>query len=151
VTLSKPAISVRAAGSTEFDDVVALLSSAGMPTRDLSSGSIDAFLVAADEQEVLGAVALERYGEVGLLRSLVVAPDHRGSGLGAALVQAIEQRARDEGVTSLVLLTETAEQFFRALGYTAGRRANAPAAVRASSEFAFVCPASAVYMEKSLR
>jgi len=117
----------------------------------LDSASIDAFLVAADEQEVLGAVALEAYGEVGLLRSLVVALDHRGSGLGTAMVHAIEQRARDEGITLLVLLTETASQFFGALGYTAGQRADAPAAVRASSEFALVCPASAVYMDKPLR
>ena len=143
--------SIRAARSVEFDAVLALVSSAGLPTLDLTSAAIDNFLVAVDEHKLLGTVALERYGEVGLLRSLVVALDRRGSGLGIAMVHAIEQRARDEGITSLVLLTETASQFFGALGYTAGQRADAPAAVRASSEFAFVCPASAVYMEKRLR
>jgi amino-acid N-acetyltransferase len=67
------------------------------------------------------------------------------------MVQALEEQARARGVTSLALLTETAKDFFSALGYEARERAEAPVAVQASSEFAFVCPASSVYMEKRLR
>jgi amino-acid N-acetyltransferase len=144
-------ISVSAAGPRDFDRILALLEEARLPTRDLTPHSIDGFLVATDAQKVLGAVAIERYGDVGLLRSLVVAPDRKAEGLGKAMVQALEARARGEGISSLVLLTETAKGFFAALGYQEGRRADAPAAVQASSEFAFVCPASAAYMEKRLR
>jgi len=113
--------------------------------------SIRGFLVATDAGEVIGAVALERYDDVGLVRSLVVAPSHRGRGLAKALVRAIEERARIQGVKVLVLLTETANEFFGARGYRAKQRAEASALVQASSEFALVCPASAVYMEKRLR
>lgn len=140
-----------AAQAGQFDRIVALLEEARLPTRDLTPASINSFLVALDERRLIAAVALEQFEDVGLLRSLVVAPEHRGRGLGRAMVHALEEQARARGVTFLALLTETAKDFFRALGYRASERAKAPAAVQASSEFAFVCPASAVYMEKRLR
>jgi|SoiMethySBSTD1v2_1073268.scaffolds.fasta_scaffold1712851_2 amino-acid N-acetyltransferase len=149
--MSSPAISVATAQRGQFDAIVALLAAANLPTRDLNPSSIGGFLVAIDDQELVGAVALERYGEVGLLRSLVVAPGHRSKGTGSSLVVAIEECARNQGVTSLVLLTETASKFFADLGYTTGRRDDAPESVKASSEFAYVCPVSAVYMDKRLR
>jgi amino-acid N-acetyltransferase len=144
-------ISLRAAAASEFDAVVALLDSAGLPIRDLRPQSLENFLVAVDARAVVGAAALERYGDVGLLRSVVVAAEHRGAGLGVALVEAIERRARDHGVGFVVLLTETAKKFFAAKGFITAQRADAPAAVQASSEFALVCPASATYMVKVLR
>ena len=149
--MASAAISVNAAEPSQFDRILALLDEARLPTRDLAPSSIDEFLLATDAQDVLGAVALERHGDVGLLRSLVVKPDRKGQGLGEAMVRALEERARAEGLVSLVLLTETAREFFGALGYREGIRADAPAAVQASSEFTFVCPAIAVYMEKRLR
>jgi amino-acid N-acetyltransferase len=148
--LNGPALSVKAAEPKQFERIRALLDDARLPTRDLAPSSVDGFLVATDAQEVIGAVALERYGNVGLLRSLVVTPRRKGEGLGKAMVHALEQRARAEGIESLVLLTETAKDFFAALGYRVGQRAAASVAVQASSEFAYVCPASAVYMEKPL-
>jgi amino-acid N-acetyltransferase len=145
------AISVSAAQTGQFDRIVALLEEARLATRDLTPASINGFLVVVDEGQVIAAVALEQFENVGLLRSLVVAPAHRGKGLGEAMVQALEEQARARGVTSLALLTETAKDFFRARGYQVRERTKAPAGVQASSEFAFVCPASAVYMEKRLR
>jgi amino-acid N-acetyltransferase len=149
--MTSATISVTAAGSNHFEGVVALLAAAQLPTLDLTPACIDRFLVATDAHEMVGAVALERYGEVGLLRSLVVAPAWRGKGVGGSLVAAIEQRARGAEIRSLVLLTETAGRFFAEIGYAIGNRADAPEAVRASSEFAVVCPSSAVYMHKRLR
>ncbi len=149
--MSGAAVSVSAAEPNQFDRIVALLDEARLPTSDLTPESIGGFLVATETHQVIGAVALERYGDVGLLRSLVVAPSHKGHGLGSALLRAIEERARAADITLLGLLTETATEFFGALGYRAGKRADAPPAVRASSEFASVCPASAVYMEKRLQ
>jgi len=145
------ALSIRAAQASQFDAVVAMLACAGLPTRDLTPASIDTFLVAAVADELVGAVALERYGDVGLLRSLVVAPDHRKDGIGAALVDAVERQARRDGLSSLVLLTETAREFFLRMGYGVAARNEAPEAVQQSSEFAFVCPAGATYMVKALR
>jgi len=142
---------VREAEGGDYEAIIALLDAARLPTRDLTAAAIEVFLVASDAHELLGAIALEDYGDVGLVRSLVVKPGRRGAGVGTALVAAVEQRARDAGIATLVLLTETAMNFFGALGYAMRQREHAPVAVQASSEFASVCPASAAYMEKRLR
>ena len=149
--MASAAISVSAAEPSQFGRILALLDEARLPTSDLTPSSIGRFLVATDARGVLGAVALERYGDVGLLRSLVVTPSRKGQGLGKAMVRALEERARAEGLASLALLTETAQDFFAGLGYRARQRSDVPSAVRASSEFASVCPTSAIYMEKRVR
>lgn len=139
------------AAPPQFSAVVALLQEAGLPTSDLCVDAIGNFLVATDDSGLAGAAALERHGDVGLLRSVVVAGNRRGAGIGAALVAALERRARDAHLDSLVLLTETAGDYFQRLGYVAAPRADAPAAIQASTEFAAVCPASAVFMHKAVR
>ena len=93
---------------------------------------------------------MERYGDDGLLRSLVIAPQARSRGAGQSLVCAIEDRAREAGLRSLVLLTTTAERFFRRLDYQTIPRSDMPAAVQRSAEFSTLCPASAICMRKAL-
>jgi len=88
-----------------------MLARAALPTRDLTPASIENFLVAAVANQLVGAVAVERHGDVGLLRSLVVASTRRNDGIGSVLVDALERRAHNEGLISLVLLTETAGIF----------------------------------------
>jgi amino-acid N-acetyltransferase len=48
------------------------------------------------------------------------------------------------------LLTTTAEDFFRALGYARIARELAPEAIRTTREFSSLCPASSVVMVKRL-
>lgn len=128
-----------------------LLEAAGLPTADLDERLIPRFLVAAREGRVLGAVACEPAGaNSGLLRSLVVAPDCQGRGLGERLVAEIETVGRSQGVQTLYLLTETAQAFFDRLGYLVTDRQQAPAEIRATSEFARLCPSSAVCMRKNI-
>ncbi len=141
---------LRAAAPDDQARIVALLMQAGLPAADITQDGLRDFIVALDAGEVIGAVGLERYGDHGLLRSLVAAPDWRGHGLGAALVDAIEARARALGVRSLSLLTETATPFFAARGYAAIKRSLAPASVQASTEFTTLCPASSTCMHKTI-
>jgi amino-acid N-acetyltransferase len=141
---------LRAATPADRASVLALLAGAGLPTADISDDGLRDFVVALDSGTAIGAIGLERYGEHGLLRSLVLAPDWRQRGLGAALVDAIEARARALGLRSLTLLTETAAPFFAARGYATAPRGQAPAAVQASHEFTTLCPASSTCMRKTL-
>jgi amino-acid N-acetyltransferase len=127
----------------------ALLAAAGLPVDDLEASPVD-FLVALDGGRVVGAAGLEVHGDAGLLRSLVVASSHRGTGLGRALARAIEGDARQRGLRQLVLLTQTAAPFFASDGYLQIPRDAAPAAIRATAEFASLCPASATCMAKAL-
>ena len=146
------------AGPARWPEIRALLLSSGLPTRDLSPSSTGRFLVETEGDALLGCVAVEPYGDpsagsgqrAGLLRSLAVAPEARGRGLGGRLVDAAEARARADGLGALYLLTATAEAFFRARGWRVVDRAEVPSSVRASSEFRGSCCASAVCLWKAL-
>jgi amino-acid N-acetyltransferase len=83
-----------------------------------------------------------------LLRSLVVAVDFRGAGLGDELLAAAERAAGVSQAQRIFLLTTTAEEFFSDRGYRAIPRRQAPNCVRASKEFAVLCPGSAQLMVK---
>ncbi len=98
-----------------------------------------------------GAVGIEPCGDAALLRSLAVAPDARGQGLGTRLVEAIEQRARQKGIRTLYLLTATAAPFFRDHEYETIEREALPEDIRRTEEAARLCPVSAVCMRKPLR
>jgi amino-acid N-acetyltransferase len=141
---------VRASTRGDFAAVAALLAAAGLPTEDLDSAPGLRFWVAVDAA-LTGAIGLESYGAVGLLRSLVVAPTHRNCGLGSALVRALEQDAAEKGTRMLVLLTQTAEPFFKRMGYQVIERDYVPDEVKHSAEFVSLCPASAVCMTKTFR
>jgi amino-acid N-acetyltransferase len=99
---------------------------------------------------VAGAVGLEFYGEYALLRSLAVAREYRGRGLGRRLVARALEAAAGRGAREVYLLTVTAQSFFERLGFTAAAREDVPAPLRQSLEFREVCPASAAVMKKNL-
>lgn len=99
---------------------------------------------------LIAAAAVERYGSAGLLRSVVVAPDRRGAGVGRAVVGAAEALARAAGIGRLHLLTETAADWFATLGYAVETRDDAAAEVGASAELRGACPETAVAMRRAL-
>lgn len=102
------------------------------------------------EGQLAGAVGIERYGVIGLLRSLAVTPRWRGAGLGAALVAEAEAEARRLGVRRLYLLTTTASAFFARLGYQRTSRDDAPPPLCATEQFTSLCPSSSHLMVKRL-
>jgi len=127
-----------------------LLAAARLPTDDLTAAHCDDFFHAGPAAAPTGLVGLEIYGDVALLRSLVVSPDRRGSGEGSELLKHAEDHARSRGVRSLYLLTTTAEDFFARHGYLRAARETAPDAIRATREFAGLCPASSAFMVRRL-
>lgn len=128
---------------------VALLDAVGLPSSDLTEPLLEHFLFSGPRDAPTGLVGLEIYDRVALLRSLAVAPDARRWGLGSALLEQAEGYAYARGVRSLYLLTTTAEQFFVARGYRAASRESCPAAIRSTSQFASLCPASSAFLVKT--
>ncbi|HET8817925.1 MAG TPA: GNAT family N-acetyltransferase, partial [Xanthomonadaceae bacterium] len=93
-------MTIRAATPADLPHVRRLLDANGLPTQDLDTTPIE-FLVAEDSGQLLGAVGLELFGDAALLRSLVVDATGRGTGVGGALVEAIEARAAEAGAADL--------------------------------------------------
>lgn len=74
--------------------------------------------VALRDGRAVGAGRLIVTGGVGVLGRLAVLPDDRGTGLGAALVRAIEEHALGLGLGTVELHAQThALGFYRRLGY----------------------------------
>ncbi len=138
---------IRGATSRDLDAVESLLSANDLPLDGVKE-NFSSFVVAEDNGKIAGAIGLEKFGPVALLRSAVVSPEHRGSGIGRRLVEQILDRASDEGIEELFLLTTTAEKYFPRFGFSSTTRSAVPAAVKASAEFQGACPDTAVVMTR---
>ncbi|MCP4300795.1 MAG: GNAT family N-acetyltransferase [Gammaproteobacteria bacterium] len=141
-------IEIRPATASDLPAAIALLRDADLPTEDLTAGHLA--LVAEGEAEMLGVIGLEIFGDVGLLRSLVVSPLARDEGIGRLLAEALELSVRESGIVELWLLTIDADTFFSTLGFGVRSRDVAPDAIRGSREFSTLCPGDAVLMSKEM-
>jgi amino-acid N-acetyltransferase len=142
-------LTLRRATPADLQAVTTLLRSAGLPLVGVGPW-LGNFWLAHDSTSVVGAAGMERYGESALLRSVVVAPEWRSSGIGRTLVEHVLEEGRAAGVREVYLLTTTAERYFLRLGFDCVGRDSVPPALQASAEFAGACPSSAVVMRKTL-
>lgn len=130
--------------------MVALLDASDLPSSDLTDAHMEHFFFCGPAAAPIAIVGVELCGWSALLRSLVVRPEHRSAGLGAALVDHAEAYAHSRGVRAIYLLTTTAEAFFARRGYAAASRDSAPAEIAQTPEFAGICPTSSAFMVKRL-
>jgi N-acetylglutamate synthase-like GNAT family acetyltransferase len=142
-------IEIEPARAGDRPEIEGLLEAGLLPTDgfELALGTA---VVARDDGRIVGCAAIEQYGSAALLRSVCVAPDHRGIGLGQRLVERAEAVAAALEVAELFLLTETAADWFARLGYVPDSRDSAPAAIQTSPEFTGACPESAALYRKRL-
>jgi len=131
-------------------EIIRLLESQKLPVNDLPD-NLDDFLVATQNQKVVGVAGLEVYGSFGLLRSLAVHPEFRNAGIAQQLLQRIAEISNSKGLMALYLLTETASAYFDRKGFLRISRDEVPPVVQQSSEFSHVCPVSAIAMKKTLK
>lgn len=133
----------------EYNAVSTLLSNQGLPSKDISR-RLDHFFVIRENGNIIAVIGLEIYGKDALLRSMATNPDYRKKGLASSLVDYIIAYAKTLQLTSLFLLTETAEAFFDKRKFSKIERRDAPETIRTSSEFCHACPASAALMKKEI-
>ncbi len=101
----------------------------GQRFEEISADPSYATLVAEGEVKVLGMVALhvERYygkdGPNARIMAFVVDSEHRGRGVGRALISAAEDWARQRGARDVMLTTQKrrsgARRFYQSMGYEA--------------------------------
>jgi amino-acid N-acetyltransferase len=135
---------------SEQAEILPLLCQCALPVSDISPEQALEFFSIRNESGLQGVVGIERFGRVGLLRSLAVSPEIRGLGQGHRLVDFVERYAARYGIENLYLLTTTAAGFFAKLGYAATARDEAPPVIQATTQFSGLCPASSNFMSKHL-
>ena len=128
-----------------------LLNESQLTGSDLTPEHLRHFFGLGTQEEPEGIVGLELFGTVALLRSLAVVSSRWRTGLASKLVAHVEDYARNKGIKSLYLLTNTAETFFEHRGYQRTGRDDAPSAIRETKEFSEICPVSSVLMVKYLK
>jgi amino-acid N-acetyltransferase len=133
----------------DAQDVIHLLTQHHLPPDGLRD-HLATTLVARRNDQIVGSAALEVYPDGALLRSVAVASEAQGQGLGHALTNAAIRMAEDLRVPAIFLLTTTAERYFPKFGFERIARTEVPATVQTSIEFTSACPSSAAVMRKPL-
>ncbi|NTF07988.1 GNAT family N-acetyltransferase [Agrobacterium rubi] len=126
-------------------ELEATLIEAHLPTDDIRDDGRSFFRAVAEYGATVGYSGIEACGDAGLLRSLVVLPDHRGKGFGRILTRLTLDRA--EGAVDIYLATTTASEFFKDLGFAVVDRSAVPGAVLSTRQLSGICPASATVMK----
>jgi amino-acid N-acetyltransferase len=137
-------------GASGLNQLRESLSQAGLPYDDVSEPGRQFYHFDVDGKWVAYG-GLEGTGPDLLLRSMVVCEEHRGEGLGKAVLSELEQYAVFQGAVRLHLLTQSAVNFFAANGYELLDRDEAPVAITQTAQFKHLCPSSASYLRKTLR
>jgi ribosomal protein S18 acetylase RimI-like enzyme len=116
----------------DYERLVSLWRDAGLPFRPRGrdrreaierelSGAGAIFLIAEEQERLVGSVLGTHDGRKGWINRLAVLPSHRRSGVARALVGEAERRLRERGIGIIACLIEdgndVSEAFFRELGY----------------------------------
>lgn len=121
-----------------------------LPSSDLKLEG-NHFLIYQDEiGRIVGSGGLELYGEIALLRSIAVNEKSRSQSLGKKIVDDMIGKAKSSNIKELYLLTETAHSYFLKKGFEDVPRERVSETIKQTTEFAQVCPASAVAMKLKL-
>jgi len=126
-----------------MDIVKNILKDNGLPYEDLESSLLELFL-AYENSGFVGVIGLERFEDVGLLRSMVVDAKFRNKGCGTQIYKKFLAQIPD--IKQLYLLTCTAKDFFEMMGFEVISRENVPDCIKTTAEFSSLCPYSAICM-----
>ena len=138
--------SVQIKDTPELQALQSFLERNKLPYKDIQLNNTLFLLYHDSAGNIVGSAGLEHYGDAALLRSVAVNESERGKKLGKQIVEDVLARAREAKIQSIFLLTETARDFFLKKGFLDISRDDVPSNIKASSEFSFVCPASATCM-----
>lgn len=141
---------IELAQPSDLPQILALLDECGLPEAGLACRPGTLILAARDVDRLVGCAALEVCGEHALLRSVAVAANRRGEGLGDRIVEAALELACRLRVVEVYLLTDSAEGFFAHHGFEPVDRSRVPGAVAGSPGFTTCRCVDATCMAKRL-
>lgn len=130
--------------------LIAALAAEGLPVDDLAEPGRRFFRYDTLDGAAMGYGGLEIHGPDALVRSVVVLPALRGTGIGHNLLALLLARAHAAGARQAWLLTSSAAAFFARAGFREVPRSAAPAAIAATRQAATLCPTSAPLMTRRI-
>jgi amino-acid N-acetyltransferase len=142
-------LKIRPAINVDIREIEGLLSSYLLPTIDIYESTVKLF-VATYNNQLIGSIGIEKYNEIGLLRSLAVNSKYKNQKVGEGLIQYLLDYCINEKITELYLLTTTAEKYFDKFGFHKIDRNKVPEEIMQTQEFKDICPISAVVMKRKL-
>lgn len=137
---------IRPATHDDLERIKGLLESASLPTLGVTE-HVHHFLVAEQDGVIAGVIGLEVYGETALLRSAVVASEQQNKGIGTSLYTGNLEQAQRLGVKRLILLTNTAQEYFARKGFRKIDQKRVIGPITTSVEFTGACSSHAACME----
>lgn len=136
---------IRAAHKEDLDQVKKLLEERALPTVGVDK-NITKFLV-ADHHAIIGTVGVLYDGEKALIRSFAVSAENEKRGIGLALVKELLTEIKSMGSKEVYLLTETAAEYFKRLGFYRINREEMPQLLLEESGLDQACPCSSQCMK----
>lgn len=134
---SREAFKIRRVAPTDYDDIRALWSEAGLPVRAKGRESSAAFLrqvrqfpdlylAAIDRNRLVGVVFGTHDTRKGWINRLAVLPEYRRRGVAAALVTACDTAIRAKGIEIVAVMIEPENRASKGLFEKLGYRADVP-------------------------
>ena len=147
----KMKVDFRKAGPEDRENIRALLAETKLPAENIDN-DVTTFYVSEDNSGLVGIAGFEFYYGDALLRSVAIRPGLQRQGIGSAIVDRMLDEARRKEIRRVILLTETAKDFFLRKGFNVVDRSEIKNEdLRNSSEFTYACPASAVCMVMDMK
>lgn len=135
------------ATSGDLAAITALLSRNHLPVAGIEEHLAN-FILAFDDDRLIGCAGLELYSGAALLRSVCIDANYRNGGLGQKLTDAMLELAENYNLHQVALLTTNAEAYFARSGFVTVARHLLPETLQASTELQGACPESATAMVK---
>lgn len=140
---------IRPAAGPDLPQIATILHAAGL-ISGAARERLGRTVVGELDRRVIATAAWEVLDDAALLRSVAVLPEHRGSGVGVALVAGALRRIATSGIRDVYLVTQDAEKFFASCGFARVDRDVLPQAIASHPQITRECPASAPAMSVRL-
>jgi len=115
--LTRDRLRIRRGRAGDVEALAALIAEANLPPLFIEE-YVEGFAVAEQDGRIIAAGGLEVYGKAGaFIRSVAVAPEGRGLGLGREIAELLCEDAHASGVHDIYLFTQDAWFFWQHLGF----------------------------------
>jgi phosphoglycolate/pyridoxal phosphate phosphatase family enzyme len=141
---------LRAATGPDLPSIASLLHDGGLQAGGARE-RLGRTVIAQDDRSAIATAAWDPVTETtGLVRSVAVTPEARGTGTGLLVTAAALRQAARAGIREVYLVTTDAEKFFARCGFRAVSREDLPDAIAGHRQITRECPASAPVMRLAL-